>query len=469
MKRRLLCLALLLAMPVLHAQTPAEAIRAGRAALVAGQPSRARMLFAAALAQTSLAREDRYAAAMGLGQATLWLGDYRTAGDTYRSALALAADAAAREAAATGLAQALNAQDRPREALALVAPFAAGRLRPTVEMLRALQSLGWQDRSQRYLDAAPPAPASGYLGTQYRLLSEDMAYALAPRVDGALDYSHDSESLNTWHAGVRFMAAPVQQRGSVFDWGARADTRLIDDGTRRFRVHQASALGRWRLGDAHRLDLELGIGHARDWRFMQGDANWNFHPNDGFGLSIGADRAVVPTVTGLARRLIGTRYTADISLRPTTYGYLFPGAYREVFSDGNHREGGSVRLLLSPHDIPGTTAALGAHVSTRLFNDSRPSRGAYFNPARYRATQAGLIGIASLDPRWKLRINADAGRQWVNGAGAAIYTVDLSLEGRLPHNGRLLLRAGRSSAASASGGGAGYWNDSSSISVSFPL
>jgi hypothetical protein len=53
--------------------------------------------------------------------------------------------------------------------------------------------------------------------------------------------------------------------------------------------------------------------------------------------------------------------------------------------------------------------------------------------------------------------------------GAAIYTLDCSLEGRLPGNGRLLLRAGRSSAASASGGGAGYWNDSASVSVSFPL
>jgi len=469
MMRPLLCLALLLPAGLLHAQTPAAEIRAGRAALVAGQPAQARAQFAAALAHPDLAREDRYAAQVGLGQSTVWLGDYRAAGEAYRNALALAADTTAHQAAATGLAQALNAQDRPREALALVSLFAAGHLRATVEVLRALQSLGWQERSRPYLDAAPAAPASGYLGMQYRLLAEDMGYALAPQVDGDLDYSHDNEGLDTWRAGVSFLAAPVQHDGSVFDWGARADTTFVDDGQRSFRVREAGALGRWRLGDAHRFELALGTGRAGDWRYLQGDAGWSFQASDSFGLSVGATRAPVPTTTALAQRLIGNRYALDLNLRPATRWYLLPGAYRQVFSDGNHRDGGSLRLLLSPYDIPGTTAALGAQLSTRLFHDSQPDRGVYFNPERYRATQAGLVGIVSLDPRWKLRVNADAGRQWVNGEGAAIYTLDLSLEGRLPHNGRLGLRAGRSSAASASGGGAGYWNDNASVSLSFPL
>jgi tetratricopeptide (TPR) repeat protein len=469
MKRPLLCLAMLLPASALYAQTSAEDIRAGRAALVAGQPVQARAQFAAALAHPDLSAEDRYAAAMGLGQATLWLGDYRAAGESYRTALALATDEAGRQAAATGLAQALNAQDRPREALALVAPFAGGQLRATVEVLRALQALGWQERSRPYLDAAPAAPATGYLGTQYRLLHEDMDYALAAKADGSLDFSHDSEGLDIWRAGARFLAAPVRRGDGTLDWGVQADTTAVEDADRRFRVHQAGVSAQWRPDDWQRFDLALGAGRADGWHFMQGDARWSLQPSDGFGLSATAARAVVPTVTALAQRLVGNRYALDVSLRPATHWYLLPGAYRQVFSDGNHRDGGSLRLLLSPYDVPNTTAALGAELSTRLFNDSRPSRGVYFNPARYRATQAGLIGIYSLDPRWKLRLNADAGRQWVNGMGAAIYTLDCSLEGRLPGNGRLLLRAGRSSAASASGGGAGYWNDSASVSVSFPL
>jgi len=469
MKRQMLCLALLLALPAAHAQNAATQIRGGRSALVAGHPAQARTLFAAALAQPDLGREDHYAAAMGLGQATLWLGDYRAAGEAYRSALALAADAAARQAASTGLAQALNAQDRPREALALVTPFAAGALRPSVEALRALQALGWQSRSRPYLDAAPAAPSSGYLGTQYRLLSEDMHYALAPRVDGGLDYSHDSEGLDTWHLGAGFLAAPVAQGRHVLSWGARADSTVLDDGVRSLRMHTASGQLQWQWGDAQRLDLSLGAGRSGDWHFLLGDAQWRVQPSDAFALSLGAQRAAVPTGTALAQRLIGNRYTIGLSLRPADRWYLFPGAYRQVFSDGNHRQGGGLRLLLSPYDLPGTRAALGAEVSTRLFNDSQPSRGVYFNPSRYRASQGGLVGIYSVDPRWKLRVNADAGRQWVNGDGAATYTLALSLEGRLPRNGRLLLRAGRSSAASVSGGGAGYWNDSASLSLSWPL
>lgn len=456
-------------MPALHAQTSATDIRQGRAALVAGEPAKARAQFAAALAQPQLSREDRYAANMGMGQATLWLGDYAAAGACYRDALALAADPAGRQAAATGLAQALNAQDRPREALAQVAPFAQGQLRSTVEVLRALQSLGWQARSRPYLGATSTAPTTGYLRTQYRLLSDDMSYALAPKAEGDVDYSHDSEGLDTWHTGASYLAAPVSRGGSSFDGGVRADTTSVDDGTRHVRVNEASLLGQWLPGDANRLDVALGVGHAGGWHYTQGDARWNFQPNDDFALGAEAARAPVLTGTALAQRLIGNRYALDLSLRPTTRWYVLPAAYRQVFSDGNHRDGGSLRALLSPYDVPGTTAALGAELSTRVFHDSQPSRGVYFNPAQYHATQAGLIGIVSLDPRWKLRLNADAGRQWVNGEGAAIYTLDVSLEGRLPGNGRLRLRAGRSSAASASGGGAGYWNDSASITVSYPL
>lgn len=471
MKRPLLCLALLLPMPALHAQTSESAsdIRAGRAALIAGDPVKARVQFAAALAQPALSREDRYAASMGLGQATLWLGDYIAAGTSYRDALTQAADADARQAASTGLAQALNAQDRPREALARVAPFARGQLRPTVEVLRALQSLGWQTRSRPYLDTAPAAPATGYVATQYRLLQDDMAYAIAPRIEGDLDYSHDSEGLDTWHTRASYLAAPVSHGDNTFDGGARADTTSVDDGAHHLRVNEASLLGRWQAGESHRFDLALGVGHARDWRYTQGNVRWSFQPNDNFSLDTSADRTPILTGTALARRLIGNRYALDLGLRPTTRWYVLPGAYRQVFSDGNHRDGGSLRVLLSPYDVPDTTAALGAELSTRVFHDSQPSRGVYFNPAQYHATQAGLIGIYSLDPQWKLRVNADAGRQWVNGTGAATYTLDLSLEGRLPGNGRLRLRAGRSSAASASGGGAGYWNDSASISISYPL
>lgn len=469
MKPRLLALALALALalPAAHAQTPAAEIRAGRAALVAEQPAQARAHFAAALAMPDLAPEDRYAAARGLGQATLWLGDYQAAGAAYRDALAHASDAPSRQAAATGLAQALNAQDRPREALALVAPLARGRARPSVEALRALRSLGRETEGRPYLDVTPP-PTGGYLGTQFQLLGDDVAYALAPHLDALLDGSHDSEGLDTWHAGARFLAAPVTRGHDVFGWGARTDATSVDDHTHHVRLYGASVLGHWH-NDTQRADVTLGSTRAGDWHFLEGSAGWRFQRSDDFALAASVERAAIPTGTALARHLVGNRYAVDLTLRPATHWYLLPGAYRQVFSDGNHRDGGGLRLLLNPYDLTGTRAALGAELSTRLFHDSRPSRGAYFNPARYRATQAGLIGIYGIDPRWKLRANAAVGRQWIDGQGAATYTLDLSLEGRLPHNGRMRLALGRSSAASVSSGDAGYWNNSATLSLSWPL
>jgi hypothetical protein len=52
---------------------------------------------------------------------------------------------------------------------------------------------------------------------------------------------------------------------------------------------------------------------------------------------------------------------------------------------------------------------------------------------------------------------------------AGIYSWQASLDGRLSHNGRVAFQLGRSSAASDSSGGAGYWNNSLTVSISYPL
>ena len=153
MKRQLPLLLLLCS--TAHAQTSpmANDIHQGRAALVAGQPEHARALFTAALAHPDGNRADAAAAALGLGQSSLWLGRYAAAATAFRTARVQADDAGTQQAADTGLAQALNAQDYPRKAYALVAPFAKGQQRPTLQLLRAAQSLGWQDKTPAYLQA----------------------------------------------------------------------------------------------------------------------------------------------------------------------------------------------------------------------------------------------------------------------------------------------------------------------------
>ncbi|RAO75310.1 tetratricopeptide repeat protein [Dyella jiangningensis] len=470
MNRRLPLLALLL-LPAAHAQTASIAsdIQAGRAALSDNQPARARSLFAAALAQDGGSHDDRYAAAMGLGQSTLWLGQYPAAADAFRIAQQEAAGTPARQAADTGLAQALNAQDYPRAAYALVAPFAMGQTRPTVELMRATQSLGWEDRGESYLDAAPAPTTQGYLATQYRLLGDDIRLALSSQLQGDFAYSHDSDGLDTWHVGGAYRFAPSGHDGWTQRWGIAAGTTHVEDDLQSRRLDDLSLLGELHLGDDNRIDLDLGPGRSGSWNYLQGSARWTLQPSDSFSLSTGAERAPVPTDTAIADRLIYDVYSVGVSLRPASRWYVVPTYYRQDFSDGNHRDGGTMKVLLSPYDIPDTGGAIGAEFSARIFHSSQPSHGVYFNPANYRTAQVGLVGVYSLSQEWKVRGVAAVGRQVTDGAGASVYTIGASLSGRLPGNGRLELQLGRSSAASANGGGSGYWCNSINLSVRYPL
>jgi hypothetical protein len=473
MKRFLPLPLLLLLATAVHAQTTPMAtdIRQGRAALAAGQPEQARARFAAALTHPGASREDAAAAALGLGQSAVWLGDYAAAAAAFRMARAQAGDVSSRQAADTGLAQALNAQDYPRKAYALVAPFAKGQLRPTLELLRAVQALGWQDKSPAYLQAASPPPQVGYFGTQYQLLRDDMRYALAPRVEGSFGYSHDSDNLDIYRVGANFLSAPHgSDTGTLIRrWGVATGSTWVSGEQPGHRLDAVALLAQLRVADTHEVGLDFGMGRSGSWQYVQGAARWTMQASDDFSLSAAAERAPILTDTAIRQRLTDNTYSLGVSLRPAASWYVLPTYYRQVFSDGNRRDGGTLRVLLSPGDIPGTAGALGAELSTRVFHSSRPGGGTYFNPASYSATQLGLIGVYSLSPRWKLRATAAAGRQIINGAGAGIYGVDISLEGRLPHNGRLKFQLGRSSAASDSNGGAGYWNNSLMLSISYPL
>lgn len=461
---------LLLLTTVAHAQTDSmvTAIRQARAALVASQPERARNLFAAALAHPNGDRADNTAAALGLGQADLWLGHYAEAAGAFRTARMQAVDDSARQAADTGLAQALNAQDYPAQAYALVAPFASGQPRATLELLRAAQSLGWQDKTPAYLQAVTP-PTEGYLGTQYPLLADDMQLALAPQLQGSFGFSHDSDKLSTYQVGAQALSAPITQDGLVQRWGVSVGSSWIDDPQSNHRVDDLALLGQVRIADSHYLDLDLGLARSGNWQTLQGDASWTWRASDSFGLTADAARAPVLTDTALAQRLASDTYSLGASLRPGAQWYVLPTYYHQDFSDGNQRDGGSLRLVFSPWDIPDTSGALGAELSSRAYRSTQPSTGTYFSPAHYNATQLGLIGVYSLDPRWKLRATVEGGRQNIDGSGAGIYTVDVSLEGRLPHNGRLQLHLVRSSAASDTNGGSGYWNDSLMLSINYPL
>lgn len=465
-----LCILLALAPAVQARQSDAgTSIRAGRAAMEAGEPARARALFAHALTQSAGHPADGYAAAIGLGRAALWLGRITEAAQAFRQAGQLAADDNQRRVADAGLAQALNAQDYPRQAWGLTARDASGDTRTTLERMRAARALGWQDRALPALAAATPPTDAGYLGTQFGLLADDMRYATATRVEGDTSYSHDSEGLDSWTVGASMLSPLHGSDSGSTRWGIAADTTRISDDLRSRQLQNLAGIGQWRIGDWQTVDLRVGAGQAGRWQYLQGAAHWNWQPDDRYGISAAAERAPLLTTTAVERRIAYATYSLGANLRPAVRLYLLPTLYRQAFTDGNRRNGASARLVLSPFDITGTPAAIGAQLGVRAFRSSQPGGGAYFNPRHYRALTAGLTGVLSLSPRWRLRAVADGGRQTADGNDVGIYSLDVSLEGRLPHNGRLQVHALRSSAASVSNGGAGYWDNSLTVSLSYPL
>ncbi|MBU6246654.1 MAG: hypothetical protein KGN77_02765 [Xanthomonadaceae bacterium] len=457
--------------PAVHAQAAdaGQAIRAGRHALEANDPGRARTLFVQALTLSAHRPADAYAAAIGLGRAELWLGHAPAGEKAFRRALELASTDGERRTSRTGLAQALNAEDRYIEAWKLNATDAAGDPRATLELMRSARALGWQDRTLPAL-AATKAPAdTGYLGTHFGLLANDMHYATSARVQGDTRFSHDNEGLDVWSVGASVLTPLHGDDALAQQYGVTADTmRVITPGNSR-HLHELAGVGQWRIGDTQSADLRLGLGQAGGWQYLQGAGHWTVQPNDDFALSAGAERAPLLTDAAITRRIAYANYSVGATLRPTDHLYLLPTVFQQRFTDGNRRDGGVARLVISPFDVRGTSAALGGQIGVRVFRSSQPGGGIYFNPQHYRSVTAGLIGALRLSPNWRLRATADGGRQTTDGNSVGIYTLDVSLEGRLPHNGRLQLHAMRSSAASVSGGGSGYWNNTLAVSVSYPL
>ncbi len=473
MRRRLLFFPLvsLLLMPV-HAQSVSggAAIREGRSALEAGEPRQARTLFSAALADPDRDPADTYAAALGLGKSELWLGDYASAATAFALAGEHAVDQPARQLADTGLAQSLNAQDYPRAAYALVAPFAKGQLRPTLEVLRAMESLGWQDKSPAYLDALAPSVTGESAGVQYVRAQQDMGFAMAPQVEGSASTSRDSDGLEIYRVGSAFRFAPRSKGAVVQTWGMAANRTRVSAESRGWDMDSLSVTSRLRINDLHHVDLDIGAGRIDNWDFLQGASSWTRQSSDYFSVTAAAERAPILTDLAIGDRLIFNTYSLGAAVRPSAHWYVLPTYYRQTFSDGNARDGGTLRILINPYDLPETSAALGAELSTRVFHSTRPSRGVYFNPDKYRVTQLSLTGIYAVNPDWKLRANAGAGRQFIDGNGADVYSVGLSADGRLPSNGRLKIVLERSSAASGSSdGGPGYWSNSLMLSIRYPL
>jgi tetratricopeptide (TPR) repeat protein len=451
-----------------YSQSSSDDIRAGRQALEAGHPEDARTHFAAALGHAQ-AREDRFVALIGLGRADQWLGHYRTAVTDYRSAREAAGSDDDRHVAETGLARALNSLEHYREAYALVAPFAKGDPGATVELLRAANATGRFDEVVPYIAASPPADDSTRLGKEFLRQKDDTELQLSNRLDADVLLSHDSDGLDvrTYSLGAWLPGPATPQLFPT--WHVNLASTSVEAGGTTDRLTEVDVGGAARIGDTQHLSALIGADSMSGWDFLEGSLEWEAQLNEDLGVDASAERAPILTTLALADRLLFSTYTLGASARLSDHWSIVPVWFHQDFSDGNRRDGGHLRIVLSPYDIPDTTTALGAQVDLRGYASSAPSTGIYFNPAHYFLARAGIIAAQQLSPNWRLRLVAGFGSETIDGASTTSYAWDLSLQGRLPANGRLVVQLGRDSFASMAGGGAGYWNNTAAVSIVYPL
>lgn len=441
-------------------------IRAGRKALEDSRPDEARDHFSAVLSHADLARDDQFAALIGLGRADLWLEDYSAAARAFREARDLASSPADHQAADIGLARALNAMGFYRRAYALAAPYAKGDIEPAIEMLRSAQALEWDDKTATL--PIPNASPEDHSGNEYLRLKSETDYRLSDRVDGGFSYSHDSDHLTVF--GYELGAwLPGATGGPYFNsWRVAAKTFTVEDDHASDQLTYLGAATHMRIGNEHQVNLRAGADTVRGWTFFEGGLDWEYGFSDRIGVDASVDRAPILTTTALAAKVLFTTYSVGTNLRPTDHLYLIPSYYHQDFSDGNHREGWVQRVVLSPYDLPESNA-LGAQLYAKEFHSSLPSTGVYFNPSNYDLVKLDLIAVHRFSPDWLLRATAGGGLQEINGASAGSYEFEVSLAGRLPGNGRLQATLGRSSFASAAGGSSAYWENTATISISYPF
>jgi len=464
------CLLWALAIGIARAQgvPGSDDIRAGRQALEIGRPQEARAHFAAALTEAQ-AREDRFAALIGLGRADLWLGHYRTAAADFRGAREAASSDGDRHVAETGLARALNSLEYYQEAYALVAPFATGDLAATVELLRAANGTGRFDEAAPYIAASPDADDSTRLGKEFLRQKDDVSLQLSKRIDAELLYSGDSDGLNvrTYSLGTWLPGAASAQ---LFEtWHLNLASTSVEAGGTRDQLTEVDVGTAARIGEAQHLSALLGADSLNGWDFAEGSLEWEAQLSDHAAVDASIERAPILTTLALADRLLFDTYTLGASARLSDHWSIVPVYFHQEFSDGNHRDGGHLKIVLSPYDIPNATSALGAQVDLRGYSSSSPSTGIYFNPAHYLLVRAEVIAAQQISANWRLRLVAGAGSDTIDGVSTSSYAWDLSLQGRLPANGRLVVHLGRDSFASMAGGGPGYWNNTATVSIVYPL
>jgi len=458
------------------ADSPAAKIRAGHAALKDEKPAAALEFYQSALATLPAgAREDRFAATLGLARAAAWLEKYALAEENYRAAVTLASRDEDRAVASAGLAEMLNVADRPRAAFDLSFPLAPKSLANAVQAGRAALVLGWENRARVALESQASNITSEIaetrLGRTFRTQMEEVRFRTAPVLSTRFEYSEDSDGVRTYDTllGLSMSAAMSQVAPSPFRWDIAGRYQVVDDGQRHTEIPQIQGGLSFRPSEDLKVTLGAGVANAGDWTYPLAAAQAAYRRSDDWGLEFSAEYDAVKTNEALERHI--KYYTATIGGDFRLGNTVFAGAiFRQWFSDDNVRTGGVARIT-SPSFLPfgPGSPAVALQLYARAFENSRTDVVGYFHPKRYDEERLNLLLSTRVSPSWVLRAVAGVGKQSIEGERSSTFNTDATISGQLPRAVRVDISVRHGDSAAFSSSGLGYSQTSVSMALALPL
>lgn len=433
-------------------------IQNGKNALSQNKPKEACTYFEKAISYQNISNSDKFVALIGVGKCAMWLTDYKKAYYAYKDALALAQNDTDKQVASIGLASAQNALDYPQKALKFAKPFALDDLQARNELIKSYLA---QDAAYKCLYyTSYETNDNTKLSNHYNRLKSDCLFETSKQLSGSFYYSYDSDNLNIMseQLGVSF---PVISENTFNRIYAISKFSTVWDNSARFNIQNISLQDRMVIGNSNYANIKLGLSKTGNWNFFDGSADWFSQINDNFGLGASYEHSNILTINAINAHTVYNSYSLVFLARPFEHIYIKPSFFHQSFSDDNIRNGGMLRLIISPYDIYNTNFAIGAELLERRYHASLPYSGLYFSPQDYRQEMAILHLVYSINPDWKINLKGGFGRQLIdNTTSNNIYNVSFMLSSKLSKNAQLGVNFTRDSIATLTGGGSNYWNNS---------
>lgn len=279
------------------------------------------------------------------------------------------------------------------------------------------------------------------------------AYAL-----GGIDVSNDSDGFNEFKPWAEYEAAN--------GWGLRA-------GWQQYRMDDWSATGQNLYATHHQKtklwssQARLGVNSTAGHDNLVGawDANYQLVPSTAIGLS--AERDIVNSRRGIQQGLTSTSLLGVLDhqfLPRLSVGAALGSTW---FSDNNRRDTLRTRWTVTISEDQGWYL----YALTRHYYNSKPYGGNYFAPERFREAAMGVMWKKAITDSIVLSVNADAGRQYIDGEGQQLWHAGIYLSS--PHRASIQWKVGLTSsqdhASALSSSGIGYRYTSLSASMRLPF